>query len=470
MFPTGGVSFLLLLLPVPQLPSCAPGLSPHPSSCGSFLQCAGDELHTINCPPGLLFNTATVQCDWPDNVDCSSSASSTTASPGSSQPSSTTSPPQSSTTSKATTTTRKPTTTTTEGTNTKNPPAQGEEVLTCAGRDTSEPISEEVKKLRETTCSLDNSQVERVVPGRLDNPPNVRVLESVLSSKLFDSFFPRAHSAYTYTNLLRAFAKFPAVCTTPELCRKILANMFAHFQQETAGLVYLREINKSNYCATWSNWVTAAYPCSPGKQYYGRGAKQLSWNYNYGAFSRAMYGDSSVLLQDPERVADTWLNFASALWFFVTPQPPKPSMLSLVDGSWQPNADDQARGLKPGLGATTMAINGAIECGQSPGNSRASLNRQKAYKRFAKELGISIAGEKLDCRDMQSFSAQGSANPAIYWAPEQGCRLVRWQTAYSALVEGDHHLCVSSITRAADFTPASPFLVALLPYTSWIFV
>ena len=99
MFPTGGVSFLLLLLPVPQLPSCAPGfcgsmylllvrllfdfvikhgdwrmlfefkpdvycshflitlrwssgLSPHPSSCGSFLQCAGDELHTIHCPPG----------------------------------------------------------------------------------------------------------------------------------------------------------------------------------------------------------------------------------------------------------------------------------------------------------------------------------------------------------------------------------------------------------------------------------
>ena len=72
----------------------------------------------------------------------------------------------------------------------------------------------------------------------------------------------------------------------------------------------------------------------------------------------------------------------------MTPQPPKPSMLSLVDGSWQvvaryisfeiliaryistigqplrfwlqPNAEDQARGLKPGLGATTMAINGAI--------------------------------------------------------------------------------------------------------------
>ena len=38
--------------------------------------------------------------------------------------------------------------------------------------------------------------------------------------------------------------------------------------------------------------MAAAYPCSPGKQYYGRGAKQLSWNYNYGAFSVAMFGDA----------------------------------------------------------------------------------------------------------------------------------------------------------------------------------
>jgi hypothetical protein len=27
-----------------------------------------------------------------------------------------------------------------------------------------------------------------------------------------------------------------------------------------------------------------------------------------------------VLLKNPDLVSDTWLNFASALWFFVTPQ------------------------------------------------------------------------------------------------------------------------------------------------------
>jgi hypothetical protein len=47
--------------------------------------------------------------------------------------------------------------------------------------------------------------------------------------------FPNANVAYTYLNLLKAFAKFPMVCTTELDCRRTLATMFAHFQQETAG-------------------------------------------------------------------------------------------------------------------------------------------------------------------------------------------------------------------------------------------
>ena len=88
--------------------------------------------------------------------------------------------------------------------------------------------------------------------------------------------------------------------------------MFAHIQEETAGLRYIEEIDKGSYCA---DWVSAAFPCSPGQRYFGRGAKQLSWNYNYGAFSKAMFGDANVLLERPELVASTWLNFASAMWF-----------------------------------------------------------------------------------------------------------------------------------------------------------
>ena len=143
--------------------------------------------------------------------------------------------------------------------------------------------------------------MEAISPLSSNNPQNVQNVEAIFPEQKFNEFFPTRNSAYTYTNFLKAIGKYPSICSDAALCPKILANMFAHFQQETAGLVYLREINKSNYCATWSNWsventrrmisrknlslftrVTAAYPCSPGKQYYGRGAKQLSWNYNYG--------------------------------------------------------------------------------------------------------------------------------------------------------------------------------------------
>ncbi|MDI8751985.1 hypothetical protein MJH54_30485, partial [Salmonella enterica subsp. enterica serovar Montevideo] len=46
---------------------------------------------------------------------------------------------------------------------------------------------------------------------------------------------------------------------------------------------------------------------------------QTAKNYNYGPFSDAMYGDVRPLLDKPELVADTWMNLASAVFFFVYP-------------------------------------------------------------------------------------------------------------------------------------------------------
>ena len=94
-------------------------------------------------------------------------------------------------------------------------------------------------ELRQSTCTLDNAEVDKVVPGRRSNPANVRTVEQLLPAAQFAALFPRAAAAYTYTNLLKAVAKFPSVCPEPGLCRKTLATVFAHFEQETAGLVYL---------------------------------------------------------------------------------------------------------------------------------------------------------------------------------------------------------------------------------------
>jgi len=307
-----------------------------------------------------------------------------------------------------------------------------------------EPVSPEVMAMRNSTCMLPGHMVDSVEQGREENPRNVRIVEKVMTEEMFRTAFPNANPAYTYTNFLKAIAMFPSVCETEVQCKHVLANMFAHFQQETAGLFYTEEINKFPYCSQWTPWVLKTFPCSPGNHYYGRGAKQLSWNYNYGAFSQAMYGDPAVLLDNPDLVASTWLNFASGLWFFVTPQPPKPSMLDIVSGAWQPNKQEILGNILPGLGATTMVINGEKECGSNPSNPTASLNRQRYYKDFAELLGLDISGEKLDCRDMVPFNTGGSANQAIYWDPDYNCTLVQWQTAFSALVDGNYQRCLQS--------------------------
>ena len=146
-----------------------------------------------------------------------------------------------------------------------------------------------------------------------------------------------------------------------------------------------------------------------------------------------------ILLKQPDLVASTWLNFAASMWFFVTPQPPKPSMLQVLDGSWAPNSHDLASNLVPGFGVTTMIINGAIECGKYSQNA---VNRANYYIEYAAKMNVDISGEKLACNDMAQFSDSGSAGQlALYWAPESDCSLVTWQTAYSALVEGDYSKC-----------------------------
>jgi len=65
------------------------------------------------------------------------------------------------------------------------------------------------------------------------------------------------------------------------------------------------------------------------------------------------------LLDNPERVAsEGWLAFASALWIYMTPVSPKPSMHDIVAGFWQPNSIDKENRLSLGFGATTNVLAG----------------------------------------------------------------------------------------------------------------
>ena len=352
-----------------------------------------------------------------------------------------------------------------------------------------EPVSESgdlLEKVKASIATRDNNTVEAIEPYGFNNPSNVQRVESIISSSDWDFLFAERADEYSYSNFLKAVGKFPALCgdyddgrDAEAICRKTLATMFAHFAQETGGhtahwetpewrqgLVHVREMGwdetmRDGYNGECnpSTWQGETWPCGTFengdyKSYFGRGAKQLSYNYNYGPFSDAMFGDVRTLLDNPELVADTWLNLASAIFFYVYPQPPKPSMLHVVDGTWQPNEADLANGLVPGFGVTTQIINGGIECGGSV-EVQQSLNRISYYQSFADYLSVPIAeDEVLGCAGMKQFDEAGSGALNIYWEKDwsynatnpQGlsyaCKLVGYQTPFSALKDGDYEKCV----------------------------
>ena len=53
----------------------------------------------------------------------------------------------------------------------------------------------------------------------------------------------------------------------------------------------------------------------------------------------------------------------SALWFYMTPSIPEPSMHEVATRLYTPNSADQSTGNTATFGATINIINGGIECG-----------------------------------------------------------------------------------------------------------
>ena len=78
--------------------------------------------------------------------------------------------------------------------------------------------------------------------------------------------------------------------------------------------------------------------------YFGRGAIQISYNYNYGLFNRylrklgVMHNGKLIdILANPNLVvtkSDPPLTILASLWFYMTPQSPKPAMHDIIIGNW----------------------------------------------------------------------------------------------------------------------------------------
>lgn len=364
--------------------------------------------------------------------------------------------------------------------------------------------------------TLPNTAVEAIDAGVETNPANVKRVERVFPQSEWFFLTQMAAPEYTYTRFLRAIGKFPAFCgdytdgrDSDAICKKSIVTAFAHFSQETGGhiavdntwdnplgleewqqaLVHVREMGWSEGQEGYTtgcgqnDWQNKRWPCAAGQGYFGRGAKQLSYHFNYGAFSEVMYdGDATVLLNNPGLVADSWLNLASAVWFFLTPQAPKPAMLHVIDRTWTPSQRETDAGIGYGFGTTINVINGGIECGEQNKDKGQPVNRIRYWEGLAKHYQIPVeADETNTCWQQTPYGSLNlnGATDVLYtnwdgnWKyysdrPEGAsfeCELVGFQTAYSALVPGDYEKCVTNfyeshanwpVTRVVDVLPPKP--------------
>lgn len=248
----------------------------------------------------------------------------------------------------------------------------------------------------------------------------------------------------TYAGFEKAIANFPTFLNegSLETRKRELVAFFGNVAKETTGgwatapggyeawgLCFVEEAGYVNGGIGYTSSNDPDYQAASGKSYHGRGPIQLSYPYNYGPFSEAIYGDKNVLLNNPEKLlTDGEAFWASAIWFWMTEavspgltkpngEPSKngydgkyykPSNHMVMTETWTPRSSDISKNRTFGLGTTINVINGGLECGGSWDDR--GKGRVKYYKKFADIIGVDYlpAGETetnyLTCSTQVSFS------------------------------------------------------------------
>ncbi len=254
---------------------------------------------------------------------------------------------------------------------------------------------------------------------------------------------PNGQWYYTYDNLIRGMAEWKEFANEgDENTRKLeIAAFLANIAQETGTGKEMDETFGGPGCFIQEGAGNARHGCAYGgcvknRDYVGkkcednkntcpegdvgwcgRGPHQLSWNYNYQAFGKAM-GKGDLYLDDPDLLTkNPEIGIAGSIWFWghadlgsrKDPEKPfKPSAHNVAVGNWKPTDADKACGrTRADFGVIINIINGGIECGPGAGNPQAAKNRLDYFKAIAAEMGLTIPDNDPfldDCSTQKNFA------------------------------------------------------------------
>ncbi|XP_071723177.1 chitinase-like protein 1 [Rutidosis leptorrhynchoides] len=169
------------------------------------------------------------------------------------------------------------------------------------------------------------------------------------------------------------------------------------------GLCYNREMSPSQgYCDESYKYT---FPCSPGAEYYGRGALPIYWNYNYGAVGEALKVD---LLNHPEYIEqNATLAFQAAIWRWMTSIKKKqPSAHDIFVGNWKPTKNDTLAHRGPNFGTTMNVLYGEMTCGQGDIEPMNTIISHYLYYLDLLGLNRNSAGphDEVTCAEQKAFN------------------------------------------------------------------
>jgi len=191
---------------------------------------------------------------------------------------------------------------------------------------------------------------------------------TIFTQPMYTEMFKTAAAPYTYQGLAAAVAKYGTkwggsfAGEKTALDRKHeVAGFLAHVAHETGSLTLTEEMCKCTM-----------------PPYYGRGALQLTGQYNYQSAQDA--GFDGIVATPAKVIANADFAFGTAIWFWMTPRSAQGVCHTAILGG--------------NFGQTTRIING-IECGSDPASKQNS--RVALYKEFCAAMGINPRGT-LTCQ------------------------------------------------------------------------
>ncbi len=212
---------------------------------------------------------------------------------------------------------------------------------------------------------------------------------------------------YNYGTLVQAFSTYESFACTGTVAQRYqeVAAFFANVVQETeiggTGLIAnglyhrgeeyctnskQRPFGQANLDYCYANYCNTAYPgCEvkiASRLFYGRGALQLSWNYNYSEYQKAF--PSSRVFESPDAMLNSSLDgWRTAAWFWMGYNPyngtkpnPHTALFSPTNFACHGNT---------GFAQTINVINGGFECGKASEARQTRLSNYNQLLNFMKQ-------------------------------------------------------------------------------------